>query len=396
MPAQSVPSLLRNRAAADAGRVDMVELFFDLVFVFAVTQLSHGLLADLSMQGALRTALLLGAVWWAWICTSWVTNWLDPGRTEVRACMFVLMLLGLGLSVSIPGAFGDRAWLFALSYVAMQLGRTAFFIWAVRREHLALRQNFHRIAVWFTLSGVFWLLGSLMDASTRLALWAVALGLELAAPALYFGVPGMGRSRTADWDIDGGHMAERCALFIIIALGESLLLTGATFASQPWTAATTGALLAAFVSAVAMWWLYFDKGLASGHHRIVHGGDPGRAARLGYTYLHLPVVAGIIGCAVADELLLAHPDHASTAAMVAMLGGPALYLLGVGAFKWSATGQARPPLSHLVGLGLLAALVLPAALHWLSALGLAAAGAVVLVVVAVWEHRSLRAATGAH
>lgn len=389
-------SLLRRRGTADAGRVEMVELFFDLVFVFAITQLSHGLLADLSVQGGLRTALLLGAVWWVWIYTSWVTNWLDPGRTEVRACLFVLMLLGLGLSASLPGAFGDKAWVFALAYVAMQLGRTAFFIWAVRHERLALRRNFHRIAAWFALSAVFWLLGTAVDGPARLALWALALGLEMVSPALYFRVPGLGRSSTADWDVDGGHMAERCALFVIIALGESLLVTGATFASHAWTAATTGAFLAAFVSAVAMWWLYFDKGLASGHQRIVHGGDPGRAARLGYTYLHLPVIAGIIVCAVADELVLAHPDHASTATILAALGGPALYLLGVGAFKWSATGRARPPLSHLVGLGLLAALALPSALHWLSALGLASASAAVLVVVAVWEHWSLRAAPVSH
>jgi low temperature requirement protein LtrA len=389
-------SLLRRRGTADGGRVEMVELFFDLVFVFAVTQLSHGLLADLSLQGALRTLLLLGAVWWVWIYTSWVTNWLDPGRTEVRACLFVLMLLGLALSASLPGAFGDRAWVFALAYVAMQLGRTAFFIWAVRHERLSLRRNFQRIAVWFTLSALFWLLGCAVDGLARWALWALALGLEVIAPALYFYVPGLGRSSTADWDVDGGHMAERCALFVIIALGESLLVTGATFASQPWTVATVGAFLAAFVSAVAMWWLYFDKGLDSGHHRIVHGGDPGRSARLGYTYLHLPVVAGIIVCAVADELVLAHPEHASAAAILAVLGGPALYLLGVGAFKWSATGRARPPLSHLVGLTLLAVLALQAALHWLSALGLAAASAAVLVVVALWEHVSLRAAPVSH
>lgn len=388
--AASASSLLRRRGAADGGRVDMVELFFDLVFVFAVTQLSHGLLADLSVQGVMNTAVLLGAVWWVWICTSWVTNWLDPGRTEVRVCLFVLMLLGLGLSASLPKAFGDKALVFAGAYVAMQLGRTVFFVWAVRHERLALRRNFQRIAIWFTLSAVFWLLGGMADSSIRFALWALALGLEMVAPALYFRVPGLGRSSTEDWDIDGGHMAERCALFVIIALGESLLITGATFATLAWSAATVGAFLSAFVSAVAMWWLYFDKGLASGHQRIVHGGDPGRAARLGYTYLHLPVVAGIIGCAVADELVLAHPDHATTAALVALLGGPALYLLGVGGFKWSATGRARPPLSHLVGLALLAGLAWPASLHLLSALGVAAATAAVLVVVAVWEHLSLR------
>ena len=209
-------------------------------------------------------------------------------------------------------------------------------------------------------------------------------------------MPGLGRSSTADWDIDGAHLAERCGLFIIIALGESLLVTGATFAALPWTAATVGAFITAFVSTVAMWWLYFDKGLAAGHHRIVHGSDPGRTARLGYTYLHLPLVAGILLCAVADELVLAHPVHADTAAMLALLGGPALYLLGVAAFKWSATGRSLPPLSHLVGLVLLAALALPATLHWFSALALAAAASAVLAIVAWWEHLSLRRAASLH
>ena len=389
-------SLLRRRGTHDAGRVEMVELFFDLVFVFAITQLSHGLLADLSASGAVHTALLLGAVWWVWIYTSWVTNWLDPNRSAVRVCLFVLMLLGLWLSSALPRAFADRGMVFAAAYVAMQLGRTAFFVWAVRHERVAMRRNFQRIGVWLALSAVFWLAGGAVDGTARLALWAVALGLEMISPALYFFVPGLGRSSTADWDVDGAHMAERCALFVIIALGESLLVTGATFAEQPWTASTVAAFSIAFVGAVAMWWLYFDKGQAAGHQRIVHGGDPGRTARLGYTYLHLPVVAGIIVCAVADELVLAHPDHASGAAVLALLGGPALYLLGVGSFKWSAGGRASPPLSHLIGLLLLATLAPPAALHWMSALALAGASAGVLVLVAVWEHLSLRRTPAAH
>lgn len=389
-------SLLRRRGTANSGRVEMVELFFDLVFVFAVTQLSHGLLADISVQGALRTGLLLIAVWWVWIYTSWVTNWLDPARTVIRACLFVLMFLGLLLSASLPKAFADAAPVFVAAYVAMQLGRTLFFLWAVRHERIALRRNFQRIAIWFAFSALFWVAGALAQDQTRLALWALALTIELLAPALYFRVPGLGQSSTDDWDVDGGHMAERCALFVIIALGESLLVTGATFASQPWTASTIGAFLAAFVSAVAMWWLYFDKGLDAGHHGIVHGGDPGRHARLGYTYLHLFIVAGIIGCAVADELVLAHPDHASVSTILAVLGGPALYLLGVGAFKWSATGRARPPLSHLIGLLLLAGLAFPAAAHWISGLGLSIASAAVLVIVAIWEHLSLRSSTDAH
>lgn len=383
-------SLLRPRGQAGAGRVGMVELFFDLVFVFAVTQLSHTLLGDLSARSALQVGLLLLGVWWVWIYTSWVTNWLDPERVPVRACLFVLMLAGLVMSASLPKAFGERGVAFAAAYVCGQIGRTLFFLWAVRGERVSLVRNFQRILVWLSLAALFWIAGVLTEGDARLALWAAALAIEFVSPSLYFYVPGLGRSTLADWDVDGAHMAERCALFIIIALGESLLVSGATFATAAWTAATVAAFAVAFVGTVAMWWLYFDKGEHAGLHRITRAADPGRHARVAYTYLHLPIVAGIIVSAVGDELVLAHPGHATDAGMAAMIGGPALYLLGVGAFKWVSNDRPLPPLSHVVGLVLLALLAPAAFAHLLSALALAALVCAVLVLVATWEHVSLR------
>lgn len=388
--APASPTPLLRRDGAERSRVGMVELFFDLVFVFAVTQLSHGLLEHLDWAGALRTGLLMMAVWWVWIYTSWVTNWLDPERAPVRGALFVLMLAGLAMSAALPQAFDDRGLVFAAAYVFMQVGRTLFFLWAVRGEPLPMRRNFQRILAWLALAGACWLAGGLAQGDARLAWWALALGIEVVSPALYFWVPGLGRSSVQDWNVDGGHLAERCALFVIIALGESLLVSGATVAKLTWSPPVVAAFVAAFLGAVAMWWLYFDKGLAAGHHRIAHADDPGRHARLAYTYLHLPIVAGIVLCAVGDELVLAHPDHASPAAIVVMLGGPALYLAGVGAFKWTSRARRLPPLSHLVGLALLALLVLPAAWHWLSALALLAATAAVLWLVVAWELVSLR------
>jgi low temperature requirement protein LtrA len=388
-------SLLRRRGHAGAGRVGMVELFFDLVFVFAITQLSHTLLEDLSARSALQIGLLLLGVWWVWVYTSWVTNWLDPERVPVRAGLFVLMLAGLILSASIPKAFSDLGLAFAAAYVLMQVGRTLYVLWAVRGERVSMVRNFQRILVWFCLSAVFWIAGALADGGARLGLWAAALAIEFISPSLYFYVPGLGRSTLADWDVDGAHLAERCALFIILALGESLLVSGATFAKTPWSAVSVAAFVVAFVGTVAMWWLYFDKGEHAGVHRITSAVDPGRHARVAYTYLHLPIVAGIIVCAVADELLLAHPDHATDAGLAAMIGGPALYLFGVGAFKWASSDRPRPPLSHLIGLCLLAALAVPAFLHLLSALAVGALACAALVTVAVWEHVSLRVGTHA-
>lgn len=383
-------SLLRRRDHAGAGRVGMVELFFDLVFAFAVTQLSHTLLDDLTLRSALQVGLLLLGVWWVWIYTSWVTNWLDPERVPVRACLFVLMLAGLVMSASLPGAFAGTGPAFAVAYVFMQVGRTLFFLWAVRGERVSMVRNFQRILVWLSLSAVFWIAGAAADGDARLMLWAAALAIEFVSPALYFRVPGLGRSTLADWNVDGAHMAERCALFVIIALGESLLVSGATFAKTAWSAPTAAAFIIAFVSAVAMWWLYFDKGEHAGVHRISSAADPGRHARVAYTYLHLPIVAGIIVSAVADELVLAHPGHATTAGVAAMIGGPALYLVGVGAFKWVCNDRPLPPLSHLVGLFMLATLAVPAFAHLLSALAVAALACAALVLVAAWEHVSHR------
>ncbi|MCL6485575.1 MAG: low temperature requirement protein A, partial [Janthinobacterium lividum] len=230
-------SLLRTRGGHDSGKVSMIELFFDLVFVFAVTQLSHGLLAHLSAMGWLQTGLLLIAVWWVWIFTSWITNWLDPERIPVRISLFVLMLGGLIMSASIPEAFGTRGLAFAGAYVAMQVGRPLFAWWAVRADTVARRRNFQRIALWAALSGVFWIAGGVASPEQRMFWWGAALLIDLAGPWMQFSLPGLGRSTIADWDIDGSHMAERCALFVIIALGESLLVTGTTFAGLEWTAA---------------------------------------------------------------------------------------------------------------------------------------------------------------
>ena len=148
----------------------------------------------------------------------------------------------------------------------------------------------------------------------------------------------------------------------------------------------------AVIGTIAMWWVYFDTGAKRAHHRIAHSDDPGRIARIAYTYLHLLIVAGIIVSAVADELVLAHPDHADGKAIAALIGGPALYLLGNALFKWVTNDRRLPPLSHMVGTALLLALLIPARLHLLSALALAASVAVVIVAVAVWESLALRRA----
>ena len=380
---------LRDKASGAASRVAPVELFFDLVFVFAVTQLSHALLAKMTPQGVFETTILFLAVWWTWICTSWVTNWPDPDRWPVRMFLFAVMLGGLVLSASIPDAFGKASLAFALAHAVILVGRPLFMICALGAASPGNRRNFQRILAWACISSVCWVAGALAEGNARLVLWSLALLLDYGPAWIGFRFPGLGASTTADWDIDGHHLSERCALFVIIALGESLLMTGATAQKLPVSAGTVTAFVSAFLSTVSMWWLYFAIGAERATHHIAHSADPGRLARAGYTYWHIVIVAGIIVAAVADELVLAHPaGHVATSYLLAIVGAPALFLLGNGAFKWLSAPNF--PLSHLVGLALLAAIAAAEYLmHLFSPLGLSIATTGVLIIAAMWEWRSL-------
>jgi low temperature requirement protein LtrA len=278
-------SLLRGRAASAHVRVTNIELFFDLVFVYAVTQLSHTLLHGLNLVSASQVLLLFLAVWWVWVFTSWVTNWLDPEHPLVRLLLLMLMLAGLLLSIALPDAFAGRGLLFAGAYVFMQVGRTLFMLWALGDAAPANKRNFQRITAWLVSSGVLWLVGGWLDGEWRAWCWVVALMLEYLGPALAFQVPGLGRSSTADWDIDGGHLAERCSQFVIIALGESVLVTGSSFAD---TLAQPQALLAfvsAFVGSVAMWWIYFDLGAERGSVAMRQTPAPGPPPPHAHNYI---------------------------------------------------------------------------------------------------------------
>ena len=284
-------------------RVTNAELFFDLVFVFAVTQLSHMLLGRFTPLGAVQVTLLFLAVWWVWVYTTWVTNWLDPDQTPVRILLFLLMLGGLVLSTSIPTAFEGRGLWFTGAYAAMQVGRTLFWLLATPSHRTLVRHNAIRILVWLCGSAVFWILGGLAEGETRLWLWIAALTIEYVSPVARFWTPGLGFSSMEAWTVEGGHMAERCAGFIIIALGEAIVVDGATFAELTWTPANVTAFLAALVGSIAMWWIYFHRGAEAGSEMISKSAQSGRVARLAYTYLHMPIVAGIILTAVGDELV---------------------------------------------------------------------------------------------
>jgi low temperature requirement protein LtrA len=380
-------ALYRQVAPHQHSRVTYAELFFDLVFVFAVTQISHTLLGRLTPLGLAQTTLLFLAVWWVWVYTSWITNWLNPELTPVRILLFLLMLGGLVLSTSIPHAFESRGLWFAVAYAAMQVGKTVFLLISTPRSRTLARMNAIRITAWLSVSAMFWIAGGFAEGDLRLLLWAVALGIEYVSPAVRFWIPKYGASEVADWVVEGGHMAERCAGFIIIALGESIVVTGATFADLPWTSQTIGAFLSAFAGALAMWWIYFHKGAEAGSELISKASEPGRLARLAYTYLHMPIVAGIILSAVADELVLKHPaDHSDLKTVLSAIGGPLLFLLGTILFKHTIRGFLQ--LSH--GAGIVALGILGWFAGGLSPLLLSIAATAIMIIVAVWESISLK------
>ncbi len=348
-------ALFRPLAPNQHSRVTYAELFFDLVFAFAVTQISHTLMAHFSPLGVAQTTLLFLSVWWLWVYTAWITNWLDPEKTPVRILLFLLMLGGLVLSTSIPKAFETRGLWFALAYSLMQVGRTLFLLLSTSRGQTIARLNALRILVWLSVSAVFWIAGGFAEGEQRLALWVIALGIEYLSPAVRFWIPKYGASSVSDWVVEGGHMAERCAGFIIIALGESIVVTGATFADLPWTQDHVVAFVSALIGSIAMWWIYFHKGAEAGSEQISKSSEPGRLARLAYTYLHMPIVAGIIVSAVADDLVLTHPEgHSDLRITLCSVGGPLLFLVGTILFKQTFRGFLQ--LSH--GAGIIALVVL--------------------------------------
>ena len=371
--------LLRDRSGSQ--RVTNIELFFDLVYVFAITQLSHYLLGHSTVPGALQAGLLLVMIWLVWVYTTWVTNWLDPDQMAVRLLLVVLMLISLAMSASLPRAFEDLGLWVGAGYALQQIGRSVFMVIALRGH--ALQANFERILAWCVVSGALAVSGGFAHGSSRYLLWLLAVGVDLAGGVVGFATPGLGRSRTSDWTIEGGHFAERCQGFILIALGESIVIIGATLTEmKSVTVSSVTAFIVAFVGSVALWWLYFDQSAEAAAEKIARSDDPGRLGRSAYHLIHPVMVAGIIVSAAADQKVLSDPGRtASTAAVWMILGGPALFLAGHAAFKlvvWRFVSWPR-----LAGIAVLALLALAA--DAIPALALAACAAALVTAVAATD-----------
>ena len=371
--------LLRDRTGGN--RVTNIELFFDLVYVFAVTQLSHNLVQHPTVRSALQSALLLAMVWLAWAYTTWVTNWMDPERLEVRLLLVVLALLSLAMSAALPRAFDDLGLGGAARPTPCSRWAAACSWWsrcAARCSGTSSGSSPGARSAARWPSPAAWSGGH-----ARELLWLLAVCIDVAGGLTGFATPFLGRSRTADWTIEGGHFAERCQAFILIAIGESIVIIGATLsATRHITGATVAAFVVSFAGSVALWWLYFDRSAGASAEVIESSDDPGRIARSAYHLVHPLMVAGIIVTAAGDEKILTSPSSSAPASSAWMiLGGPALFLAGHAAFKFVVWRTV--PWTRLAGIAVLALLGL--AVPVLPEIALAACAAAVVAVVAALD-----------
>lgn len=334
---------LRTLAAGESPRVTNIELFFDLVYVFTIIQLSHFLLAHATWLGALEAMTLFAAVWWAWNYTSWATNWLNPDHASGRGLMVILMGCALLMAIAMPQAFSSRAGLFVGAYVSMAVIRAAYMAIVFRGETMG--RNYTQLCAWSLISGLFWIAGALLP-DARLLLWIVAVIIDYAAPYAGFWLPGMGATPMESWPLRGLHLLERNQQVFIIALGESILLLGGLLVGHELHADIVVAAIIGFLLIVTLWWIYFVHLTESGEHRFTHEADHTKLARTGLAYAHGIMVCGAIVVAVAIELIVAHPhDAIHVPVAIIAAAGPSIFLLGSALFL--RTMAQKMPLTYL-------------------------------------------------
>jgi low temperature requirement protein LtrA len=366
----------------DEHRVTPLELFFDLVFVFAITQVTRLLADDPSWGGVLRGMLVLVALWWAWTAYAWLSSTMDVDEGGVRLAMLASMGAMLGVALAVPGAFGDDAVLFGVAYLLVRLLHLVLYA-IVGRDDPDLLGAVLRLAPTAITGALLLVAAGFLEGDERIVVWLVALAVDYVGPA----VIGAGRG----WRIAPEHFAERHSLIILIALGESIIAigVGAGFELVP------GVIAAAVLGIVvvsALWWLYFDVAVIFARTRLVQasGVEQARLARDAYSYLHLPMVAGIVLFALGLKTTLDHVgEPLDTVPAVGLCGGVALYLLGHIAFLFRTTRRIfrRRTLGAAVLLALIpAAVAIPA----LAALALVSAVCALVVAYEAIRYRAHR------
>jgi low temperature requirement protein LtrA len=313
-------------------RVTPLELFFDLVFVLAITECTTLMAHHPSWSGLGQGLLVLGVLWWAWASYAWLTSVIDPEAGPVRLVFFVAMASMLIAAIAVPEAFGDRALVFALAIGVFRVAHIALFTIA-SADDPGLRRSTIALAISTAVAVAILAAASLFDGVPQAALWVLALALDFGGP-YFFGEEG--------WHLVPGHFAERHGLIVIIALGESIVEIGTGAAGNLDLGVGVGAVLGVGVAA-ALWWVYFDVVALISARRLAEA-EPGpiqnALARDCYTYLHVFLVAGIVLTAFGLEEVLAHTDeHLHWVTAFGLCAGPALYLLGLVALRYRQKGD---------------------------------------------------------
>ncbi len=357
-------------------RVTPLELFFDLVFVLAITQCTALMAHHPTWSGIAQGLLVLGMLWWAWTGYSWLTSVIDPEEGAVRLVIFGAMAALLLVSLCVPEAFGELGLAFALIYGVVRSAQIALFMLASPEDD-ALRHSVLGLAASTLVAVTLLALASLFDGLAQGALWALALFLDMAGP-YFFGSEG--------WKLMPAHFAERHGLIVIIALGESIVAIGVGASHELTLAISTAAVLGVALTA-AMWWIYFDVVAIVSGKRLAEA-EVGRVqnemARDSYSYLHLVMVAGIVLVALGLKLTIGHTGaHLHTVPAFALLGGLAVYLLGLVAFRYRHVHSIN---RRRLGLAIVLLILVPVATEVPALIALAVANVLIWAMI-VYETR---------
>jgi len=354
--------------------VTPLELFFDLVFVLAFTQCTALMADEPTWEGLAKGLLVLGVMWWAWVGYAWLTSVVDPEEGAVRIAIFAAMAALLVVALSIPQAFGDLALLLALAYCGVRLGHIALFVIA-SSDDPGLRHSVLRLAISTAIGTGLLIAASFADHELQGALWALALALDMGGTLMI---------DASGWRLSPSHFAERHGLILIIALGESIVAIG--IGAE--TGVDAGVVMAAvlgIVIAAMLWWMYFDVVALVSERRLVEapeGVERNRMARDSFSYLHFPMIAGIILIALGLKKTLEHVDDPlKLVPAFALLGGVAIYSLAHVAFRWRNVHTFN---SRRFGFALLMLALLPVAVE-IPALATVAGVAVLLVALVAYE-----------
>ncbi|MCO1613156.1 low temperature requirement protein A [Micromonospora tulbaghiae] len=384
------PAALRS-SGGGPDRATFLELFFDLVYVFALTRISARAFEDLVLEGGQtgwtavtgggKTLLLLLALWAVWQGTAWTTSRYDPHHLWLQVIVITALISAMVMGVAIPRAFSHSGLMFAAAYVVAQVSRPAILVLVLHRQQY--RRLKLRMLITFCATGVLWLAGALLPGSARVVLWTTALLLEYLAARFGWPMPGLGRSTVSRWDVHGEHLAERYQQIFLVALGETILLAGLAFTRSPTSPGMVAAFAVALATSVLLWRIYVQRAgqiLGEAVTRAAHPATVGRSA----ADTHLVMVIGVVATAIGYELVIEHPaGHNELPWLAVILGGPAVFLAGRARFEYEVFGRVSP--SRLVGI---AALLLPVPLLVrLAPLVAAILAAVVLTAVAVADAR---------